>query len=165
MPPGLRYPYGGEFCGVCKRCSVRSRAGNEWYHPQPPARPLGRIWRCKGAEDPFKSCSQRGVPLQVGAPLGMSCSRIHSTPSSLKARNLLTPDLATFNVPLLNWESLSSRVIGQGRNHHEPVLAILTVLTSFLLVIWANINYLYNQMTLKLLLILASGGIGQLIDQ
>ena len=29
-------------------------------------RPLGRIWRCKDVEDPFKQCSQRGVPLQVG---------------------------------------------------------------------------------------------------
>lgn len=29
------------------------------------ARPLGRIWRCKNVEDPFKRCSQRGIPLQA----------------------------------------------------------------------------------------------------
>ena len=34
----------------------------------PRARPLGRIWRCKGVLEPFKSCSQRGVPLQVSIP-------------------------------------------------------------------------------------------------
>lgn len=74
---------GGSWAALVREfCGVGSCAGNEWYHPQPPARPLGRIWRCKGAEDPFKSCSQRGVPLQVGAPLGMSCSRIHSTTST-----------------------------------------------------------------------------------
>ncbi|CAL1164163.1 unnamed protein product [Cladocopium goreaui] len=42
--------------------------GNEWYRPEPEPRPLGRIWRCKGVEDPFKSCSTRGVPLQVSIP-------------------------------------------------------------------------------------------------
>eukprot|EP00435_Cladocopium_sp_Y103_P057614 s616_g19.t3 len=42
--------------------------GNEWYKPEPEPRPLGRIWRCKGVEDPFKSCSTRGVPLQVSIP-------------------------------------------------------------------------------------------------
>lgn len=42
--------------------------GNEWYRPEPEPRPLGRIWRCKGVEDPFKSCSTRGIPLQVSIP-------------------------------------------------------------------------------------------------
>jgi len=42
--------------------------GNDWYRPE---RPLGRIWRCKDVEDPFKQCSQRGVPLQVSIPKGI----------------------------------------------------------------------------------------------
>eukprot|EP00913_Durusdinium_trenchii_P003505 g3245.t1 len=40
--------------------------GSEWGYR--PARPLGRIWRCKNVEDPFKRCSQRGIPLQVTIP-------------------------------------------------------------------------------------------------
>lgn len=84
-------------------------AGNDWYRPEPGyyegprgcvecwmlrdgsrlcgsfaslRRPLGRIWRCKDVEDPFKQCSQRGVPLQVGMVSNLVTGKRYSTPAS-----------------------------------------------------------------------------------